>query len=203
MSDFFLIYTDIRGAHERRPAQKFEDASALENGGGVRGYAGICTKRGRHAAAVAYGEDWRTSVPDKVAASVCKILGGQPDLLLRDQPNLQLEALRQMTAGHGLGQVLIDCAIQQAASGKLGVDAAVEATAAALAIWGARHAREIEEHYFRKTSDRRAQNVRARIEEGIGGSSLTGIARQLLKIDGAPSLRTPPKQTGLDDGVQL
>lgn len=155
------------------------------------------------AAAAAYGEDWRTDVPDAVAAAVCEILGGLQDNLFRDEKVRQLEALRRLAAGHGLGQVVIDCAVQQAMSGNSGADAPVAAVDQALAIWGARHAREIEEHYCRKSTERRAEHVRTRIEEAVGGASPSQLARQLLKIDGAAAPRTPPKQTGIDDGVRL
>lgn len=155
------------------------------------------------AAVSALGDDWRSEVPDSVVECVREVLGGQQDSLFRDQKMMQLEAGRRISAGHGLGQVVIDCAVHRVASGATGADAAVEAVADALAIWGSRHGRQIEEHYCRESTDRRAQNVRARIEEGIGGASLHGLARQLLKLDSAPVPRTPPKQTGVDDGVRL
>ena len=68
----------------------------------------------------ALGEDWRADVPDPVVRGICKILGDQQDTLFADHKVTGLEALRPMTAGHGLGQILIDCAIQQAASGASG-----------------------------------------------------------------------------------
>jgi len=151
----------------------------------------------------AFAGDWRLDVPDTLVSAVCNILGGEQDSLFRDQAVMQLEALRGITAGHGLGQVLIDCAVQRMVNGGPGPDAAVEATETALAIWGARHGRQIDEHFCRASTDRRAQNVRRRIEEEIGSASFQQLIRQLLQPDTTPAPHTPPKKTGVDDGVQL
>ena len=155
------------------------------------------------AAVEALADDWRSDVPDALSRGVREILGREQVSLFRDDKIAQLESLRRLSAGHGLGQVLLDCAIHQAMSGRSGPDAAADAAAEGLAIWGARHARQIEEHFCRESTERRARDVRARIEEGIAGSSLTGLGRQLLKIDGTPAPRAAPKQTGLDDGARL
>lgn len=156
-------------------------------------------------AAWAFGEDWRVDVPDEVARSVCEILGGSQDSLFRDQKLMQLEALRRLTAGHGLGQVLIECAVKTVASGTSGEDPAVDAAANALAVWGARHARQVEEHYLREATAQRARDVRQRIESGISNVARHELARQLLKLDAtaAPLRRAPPKRTDIDDGAKL
>lgn len=151
----------------------------------------------------ALDQDWRTDVSDTLAGGICDVLRGQQDSLFGDQKIMQLEALRPMTAGHEFGRVLIDCAIQVASEGKLGPDAASEATARALGVWAARCARQVEEHYCRKSNLLRARNVRSRIEEGIHGASLGGLARQLLKLDPGPAQHAPSKQSELDDGVRL
>lgn len=155
------------------------------------------------AVAAAFADDWRADVADNIAECICEVLGGQKDSLFRDQKVMQLEALRPLTAGREFAQVLLDCAIHRASSGKASADAAVEATADALAIWGARHGRHIEEHYCRESTERRADKVRGRIEGGISGTPLGALARQLLKLESRTAPRTPPKQTGLDDGVRL
>lgn len=166
-------------------------------------YDAFAPEEVRNAVASAFTGDWRADVPDSVAGCISEVLGGQQDSLFRDQKVMQLEALRPMTAGHGLAQVLLDCAIQKAESGFSGPDAVVEAAADALDVWGARHGRQIEEHYCRESTVRRADHVRARIEEGIGGVSREALARQLLKVETTAPPRKPPKQTGLDEGVQL
>lgn len=151
----------------------------------------------------AFAQDWAAGVAEPVARCICDVLGGWKDSLFQDQKVMQLEALRPMTAGHELSQLLVDCAIRRASSDRSGTDTAVEATADALAIWGARHGRQIEEHFYRKSTVQRAHNIRSRIEGGIGQTSLNGLARQFLNLEPKMVKHTPPKQSGLDDGVPL
>lgn len=131
------------------------------------------------------------------------MLGDGQQSLFSDQKLLQLEALKPLTAGHELGELLVDCAIQVAASGASGPEAAVEAAENTLSIWGARHARQVEEHYRRKSNAGRAFNVRSRIETALGAVPHSGLARQLLKMEAASAPRNVPKLTGLDEGVRL
>lgn len=155
------------------------------------------------AAAPALAQDWRGEVPEAVAACICEVLGDSQQSLFSDQRQLQLEALKPLTAGHELGELFVDCAIQIAASGASGPEAAVEAAKNTLSIWGARHARQVEEHYRRKSNAGRAFNVRSRIETALSAVPHSGLARQLLKMETAPAFRNAPKLTGLDDGVRL
>jgi hypothetical protein len=150
----------------------------------------------------ALAQDWNDDVSTDLIRGVDDILGDQQDLF-KEQKVLRLESLRPITAGHGFGKVLLDCAIQLATNGEAGPEAAVEAATNALAVRASRGARQVEEHYCRKSKAPRAHTVRARIEQGIGVASLTDLARQLLKRDPAPASRTPAKQQGLDDGVRL
>jgi hypothetical protein len=155
----------------------------------------------RNASTEAFTKDWRADVPEALARGVCEIFGGQ-NSLFRDQKTSDLEALRRLHAGHGMGHVVIDCAVQLANKGKSGSEAAVEAVANALAIWGARHVRQIEEHSYRKASQRRANNIVSRLEQGISSIHHGALARQLLKLDGAAAKKRE-KQNDLDDGVIL
>lgn len=150
----------------------------------------------------ALAQDWNDDVPTDLIRGVDDILGVQQDLF-NEQKVLRLESLRPITAGHGLGKVFLDCAIKLATNGKAGPEAVVEAAANALAVRASRGAEHVEEHYCRKSTTPRAHNVRARIEQGIGGASLSDLARQLLKRDPGSASRTPAKQRGLDDGVRL
>lgn len=156
-----------------------------------------------NAAGPALGQDWRGEVPESVAAGILKVLGDGQQALFVDPIIHQLEALKPRTAGHELGELLVDCAIQSAMSGASGPDAVVDAAAKALSIWGARHMRQVEEHYCRESTDRRALHVRLRLENALGSISYTGLARQLLKMDAAPAPKSVSKLTGLDEGVRL
>ena len=150
----------------------------------------------------ALAQDWNDDVPTDLIRGVDDILGHQQDLF-KEQKVLRLESLRPITAGHGFGKVLLDCAIQRATNGEAGAEAPVEAATNALAVRAARGAHQVEEHYCRKSNAPRAQGVRARIEQGIGGAPLKDLARQLLKRDSGSASRMPAKQRRLDDGVRL
>jgi hypothetical protein len=126
----------------------------------------------------------------------------QESFLFKDQMGPQLEALRA-NAGCGIGRLILEHAIQTAERGGTGMEGLVEATTNALTDRAARGARQVEEHYCRKSSAPRAQKVRARIEEAIGGAAIKGLARQVLKIDQRPSSSRTLRQRGLDDGVRL
>lgn len=155
------------------------------------------------AAAPALSQDWRGDVSEALAACVCEIFADQQESLFNDQKVSQLSALKALTAGHELGELFVDCAIQSAISGPSSPEAAVQAAAKALSIWSARHARQVEEHYRRESSIRRASNVRSRIESALEATSHGRLARQLLNMDVTPVSRNVPKFTGLDEGVPL
>lgn len=98
---------------------------------------------------------------------------------------------------------MLDCAVQVAAKTEPSADPAVEAVSNALAVRASRGALQIEEHYYRKSTTPRAQNVRTRIEETIDRTHLTALARQLLKREPEKPPRRARKKRGLDDGVDL
>jgi hypothetical protein len=113
----------------------------------------------------------------------------------------QLESLRGI-AGVGIGRTILDHAIMTADRGVTGQRGLEQAVESALQDRAAKGARQVEEHYCREASTPRAQKVRERIEEGIRGADLGGLARQILKID-APATRPSLRREGLDDGVML
>lgn len=113
----------------------------------------------------------------------------------------QLESLSQASAGNGLRQILVQCAMQHASAGETGAGAVEAASADAMAIWASRHGRPIEEHYCRKWDAERAANVRGRIEDGIKKVSFTDVARSLLG-ETRPIPRAS-KHGGVDQGPDL
>lgn len=151
----------------------------------------------------AFENDWREEVPASVSTGICQIFEEKQSFLFRDEKIAQLEALRAKAAGQALAQEIIDCAIHKVVTGVPSAELAVESTADAFSIWGARHARQMEEHYYRKSTDLRAEHVRARTEQAISRISRAPLARQLLKSGPLSAPRGFSKKTGLDDGVQL
>lgn len=151
----------------------------------------------------AISRDWRKEVPPTVSGGVCEILGPTQAGLFAENKGPRLEALRPLADPGGLGQLLIDCAAKTAAEGRKGENAPVDAALDALFIWGARHTRQIEEHFRRNCAAPRAESVRSRIEQGVLSAVNETLARQLLGLSDIPPPKQLPKQTGLDDGVKL
>lgn len=147
--------------------------------------------------------DWRADVSADLVRCVRDILGEQQESLFREQKTEQLEALGRMTAGHGMGQSLIEYTIQACLTGKLGEEALEQAARNTLVDRAARGARQVEEHYYRESTGPRALNVRARIEEGIKGAALDALVQRVLSPGSSPVPAYPAKKQGLDDGVRI
>ncbi len=156
----------------------------------------------RDALLPALAQDWTSNVPDELIHGIEAVLRDQPDLF-PDQKLLRLESLRPITAGHRNARLLLDCAMEQAATNDGAGDLALDAATSALAILAAGGAHQVEEHYCRKSTNPRARKVRSGIEDGIAITPLQDLARQLLKRDSGPAPRSAPKKRGLDEGVKL
>src|SRR3984957_18875306 len=116
----------------------------------------------------------------------------EPSLFITKISN-QLETLRRQ-AGPGIGRSVLDQAILGAERGKTGREGLVEAVKNALIDRAAKAKRQIEEHYCRESSNPRANHVRTRMDEGISGAALDGLARRILKIEQAPKKQSALKQ---------
>ena len=147
-------------------------------------------------------QDCREEIDRQFLEGICSIFRDQEQSLFKDHMGPQLETVRQ-GAGSGIGRVILEHAIQLAETGGGGIDGLIKATTNALTDRAGRGARQVEEHYDRKSTSPRAQRVRARIEEGIGCASIKELARELLKIEPRPAAARKLKQQGLDDGVRF
>lgn len=147
-------------------------------------------------------QDCCEEIDQQFLEGMCGIFRDQKQSLFKDQMRPQLETMRQ-NAASGIGRVILEHAIQVADTGGCGIEGLIEATTNALTDRAGRGARQVEEHYDRKSTKPRAQRVRARIEEGIGCASIKEFARELLKIEPRPTAPRKLKQQGLDDGVRL
>ena len=149
-------------------------------------------------------QDWNAEVPEALVRQVSEIFNYKQDSLFRDTCEIRLEALRNETAGYNLASAFLDYAIEAAAHGHVGADALKEAAANTLTDRAARGARQVEEHYRRKSTHRRATSVRERIESGIYQSDKSAIAELVLgKGNSNNATGRLTKQIGLDDGVTL
>lgn len=153
------------------------------------------------AIALALERDCRQEISPSFLDAAWRIFSDPEPMLFAQRLSAQLEPLRQ-AAGSGIGRAVLEQAILVAEGGGTGRDGFVEAMKNALTDRAAKGARQVEEHYCRESTGSRAQRVRARIEDGIGGAALDGLARRILKIDQAVSVR-PMTHRGLDDGVRI
>ena len=155
----------------------------------------------RDALPEALEQDWRAEVPDRLCDKARDIFDNKQSSLFGDQAN-RLEALRRETAGYNLGNAFLDYAIQAAAQGRSGDEALKHAAGKALSDRAVRGARQVEEHYRRKSTQGRAAHVRQRIETGVTQSDIASVAGRVAGIDKSERPGRA-QQTGLDDGVQL
>lgn len=144
----------------------------------------------------------RDEMSPELIGGVCVLIEAQESSLFKEDVRPKLEALREV-AGCGIGRTFLDNVIQLSPQGSAELNDFASAMTAALKDRAARGARQIEEHYCRKTTTPRAQNTRARIEQSIAGSPIKELARQILKLDARDSVRPTLRQQGLDDGVRL
>ena len=122
-----------------------------------------------------------------------------PEPFLFVSASEQLEDLRRC-AGFDLGRLVLEEAILIAERGGSGRECLTEALQNALQNRAARAARQMQEHYCRKSPQLRATRLRARIESGIARTAFDRIARKVLKLEKSTEKPLRKKQ-GLDDGV--
>ena len=145
-------------------------------------------------------EDCRSEVSADFLDGLRRFCTDQETLLFKKEALPALESLRDLS-GSGMGRVVLEHAIQAAATGSVGIDIAEKAMNHALRDRGARCARQVEEHYCRESSVPRANQVRGRIEKAIGDADIAGITRRVLNP--GTGRATVEKRAGLEDGVKL
>jgi len=133
--------------------------------------------------------------------SIVDLFSGQDGSLFGDQIGTQLEALRRV-AGSGIARIILDYAIHFSALGQSGVAALIRATTCAMEDRAVRGARQVEEHYLRKSTNPRALHVRERIEHAITASNMENLARGVLRLEGRIAHQSLKRQS-IDDGVKL
>lgn len=122
---------------------------------------------------------------------------------LFDDPNAKLAHLKRLAAGRGtLGAVIAECALEAKLQGKSGQEAFNQALHQALTDRLARNCCQMEEHVLREAGSRKASDVRGVLAAALAQASVAGLL-QKLGTGTASSTATPPKHTGLDDGVGI
>jgi hypothetical protein len=146
--------------------------------------------------------DWEEEVAPHLAA-LRNVLGDNRQRSLFGNANTaELEAMKRLNPGNSLWRAVVDDVARAVAAGRTGEQALLEGAANALLDRGARGARQVEEHYLRRTDETRARGVRARIETGISRAPIEAMARRVLGMT-AGEKQQSQKLQGLDDGVRL
>ena len=143
------------------------------------------------------------AVPPNAMNQVRQVLADGQRSLFGDNLTERLESLRTEQAGYPLLSTLLDYAIQAGSRGLAGSDALTDAVRNTLIDRGARGARQVVEHYFRNSPQRRATHLRGRIEACMARLHMPALSERLLRMDHNQESRNPRKQEGLDDGVPL
>ena len=154
----------------------------------------------RDALPAALEQDWRAEVSDRLCRQVGEILGESQKLAVRRPADRTAGGSAQGYRWVQPRQCILDYAIQAAERGRTGDVALREAAGKALSDRAASGARQVEEHYHRETTQRRAAHVRGRIEAGVTQCDMAGIAGRVVGTDRTGGPRRPAKQTGIDEG---
>ncbi len=117
----------------------------------------------------------------------------------------QLEGLRQSCRGSATANLLIDCAVEAAASGLKGDASTESALRSALEDTTRNALRGIEEHYRREASAHSSGYVRGRLDAARRQLDCGALARELLSAEIPPARRSIvlPRLSGVDDGPSL
>jgi hypothetical protein len=154
------------------------------------------------AMAPALEQDCRADITPEFIRNVRAAFKERDTSLFKDDITPHIDALRSH-AGSGMDRAVLDNVCAISATEAQGIDVLLEATKAALLDRAARGARQVEEHYLRRSNAPRAADVRARLEGAIDGTDLEAIASRILNLDPRRPPPAPLKQSGLDDGVKL
>jgi hypothetical protein len=146
--------------------------------------------------------DARGEVSSSFLSGLLQCLQSREESLFPDNPADDLSHLAE-SAGTGFGRSVADFAAYFAHRGDKGSAVAEKAVTYALVDRAGKCIKQVEEHYLRESSSRRAMRVRSRLEAaiGIGASEMKGLARRLLGLEMGD--RPVLKKAGLDDGVLL
>lgn len=156
----------------------------------------------REAIPIALADDWRAERCDQFMRDVKAILvGTDQNTLFRLSKTETLEALKNLRgSGFPMRQMLKDCLVQTVQDGNMGETALVKGTADALALKCSAGGRQVEEHWLRVSSERRAIHVRGRIEDGAAATDFNAVARQFCKLEKAAPAK---RHDDIDEGVLI
>jgi hypothetical protein len=155
------------------------------------------------AAASALASDFKNEIKWSLVDTLKSIFTGRDNSLRLHEIALQeLEDAKGLAAGSVFGMNAVAWSIELITEGKFGLDAFHEAIGLAAKVRGFANVRQVEEHYLRKSNQRRADHVSMRLSRAIANFS-AGRLGSMLVSDQSGGARRPRKKTNLDEGVPL
>jgi hypothetical protein len=155
------------------------------------------------AAANALAGDLKNEVKWALLDALKSIFIGRDNSLESPEIALQeLEIAKKLAAGSVFGRNAVAFSIELINAGNFGLDAFYEAIGAAAKHRAFASIKSVEEHYVREASQKRATNVKARLQSAISGLSENRLGLLLAKRESAIS-RSTRKKTNIDEGVPL
>lgn len=156
----------------------------------------------REALPRALSNDWNNEVSYALISTLKNVFTG-PDNSLR-LPEIalqQLEAAKSLAAGSAFGTSAVAWSIQMVHEGRINETAMLEAVGNAALERAYGGFRQVEEHYYRESTKRRADGVRGRLENAAAGFTSNELGRQLINPGSRPAALN--KKRSVDDGVRL
>ena len=151
----------------------------------------------------ALDQSFREEVPESIRRGLNEVFRNQQHLLFVEQRVEQISALRTQASGLPLACALVDGAVLATSKGANGENALIEVATRALEQRALRGNKQVEEHYYRKSNERRTEQIRERLESALKKAALEPIARKHLHVGEPAKISRSTKQSGLDDGVQI
>jgi hypothetical protein len=144
--------------------------------------------------------DCRTEINAAFLRDVHAALDERNSLLFKMDVKPVMDSFRA-DASSSMDRAILDNVCALSAEDLAGADVLFKAVEAVVADRAARGARQVEEHYLRRSSAERANQLRDRMEDAITTMNTGEVAARLL--NGTKAASAPAKRRSLDDGVEL
>ena len=152
------------------------------------------------ALAQAVEQDCRQELRPEFLADLRRVI--EEPSLFREDISARVAALSP-NAGAGIERAVMDRLSFLTESEAASFTTLQAAVASAAQDCANRRARQIEEHFLRRTSSSRARDMRSRLQAANDVTSFASMADRSLGVDPRHRPASPTRHTGLDDGVKL
>lgn len=150
----------------------------------------------------ALSSDWKNEISSALLTAVKEVfLGKSNSLHIREIAIDQLSYAESLAVGSVFGEKLLSWSKQLIQEGKMGITALHEAVGCAALDRTASRFRQVEEHYLRESSERRATAMRSQLNKAAMKLSAPDMGEKILSF--TKSNRSREKKRSLDQGPPL